>query len=114
MMTKPSLLASIAFTFLVIQGCANNVSKDRGPIHGSIDSGLDRVKVGMTADEVSSKLGAHQNEDFDASSGDTSCRSYVYDETIDAKYAHVSYLNGRVVRASEGHSGMCQFAPDVM
>ena len=85
-----------------------------GPIEGTVDSGLNRVRVGMTQDEVGSIIGAHQNEEFDASSGDTSCRSYVYDETIGAKYAHVFYLDGRVTQASEGHKGLCQFAPDVL
>ncbi len=68
----------------------------------------------MTADDVGAAIGAHQNEDFDESSGDTSCRSYLYDEAIDPKYAHVYYLNGRVVSASEGHRTFCQFAPDVL
>lgn len=81
-------------------------------IVGTADSNVLRVKVGMTEDQVGAIIGPHQLESAEASSGDPTCRSYEYDETIDRKYVHVYFVDGKLVKASDGHRKFCEFGPD--
>ena len=80
---------------------------DTGPISGTNDSGVNRLSLGMSMDDVGRTIGAHQFETV--SSGDPAmvCRSYVYDEVIDAKFAHVTFVAGQVTTASDGHRVQC-------
>lgn len=80
---------------------------NEGSIHGTTDSLVPDLHLGMSTQQVNSAIGAPQSETISASEPDVICRSYVYDETITAKYAHVWFRAGQVVQASDGHQGLC-------
>ena len=103
------LLMMMPILLLSLTAC---LTTERPAISGSPDSGVRLVEVGMSPERVTGIIGNFQSEQFDASDGSTSCRSYIYDETIGAKYVHVYFYNQRVTSASDGHKGLCLFGGD--
>ena len=82
-------------------------------IQGSADSNVRQLNIGMGEAEVTRIIGAFQNESFDASDSAFSCRSYLYDEVIDAKFVYVLFDSQKVISASDGHRSVCQFSEGV-
>ena len=74
-------------------------------ILGTVDSGTNRLRVGMRPAQVQTIIGASQ-ETIPAIGGGR-CLSYLYDEVIGAKYVHAVFVDGALVRASDGHPTPC-------
>lgn len=97
----------------VLFGLSACASLETQAIKGSKHSGVRNLQVGMSATEVSERIGEYQLEDFDPSNGIYSCRSYQYDEAFDRKYVHVRYYDGAVTSASDDHRELCIYQGDV-
>ncbi len=78
---------------------------DPGPIQGTKDSLVNTIQVGMTPEEVEARIGAFQ---FEVSEGGLMCRSYIYDETLSVKFAHVLFEEGKVIEAQDGAQQICR------
>ena len=98
-----------AFASLLLAACNPT---NLPAVSGTVDSGVRSLKPQMTGAEVEAINGAHQFESFYAADGIISCRSYVYDETLQPKYVHVLFVEGKLVRANDQHTGVCELAPD--
>ncbi|MCK0094318.1 outer membrane protein assembly factor BamE [Yoonia sp. F2084L] len=77
------------------------------PVSGSADSGVRLLQVGMTQQDVAAILGDSPLATWTSDAPDQQCTSYVYDETIGAKYVHVIYKDGRLVTATDRHKAPC-------
>ena len=75
------------------------------PIQGTRDSLVNTIQVGMTPEEVEARIGAFQ---FEVSEGGLMCRSYIYDETLSVKFAHVLFEDGKVIEAQDGAQQICR------
>ena len=107
-------LAGLACVALTVCLPGNDPAQGKSDmIKGTPDSKVLKLRPGRSADRVSQMIGAHQNEDFNASDGGTSCRSFEYDETFVGKYVHAYFYYRVLTAASDGHSGLCAFGGDV-
>lgn len=77
------------------------------PVSGSADSGVRLLQVGMTQKDVAAILGDSPLATWSSDAPDQQCTSYIYDETIGAKYVHVIYKDGRLVTATDRHAAPC-------
>jgi len=80
-----------------------------GAIQGSRDSPVDRLEPGMTPGRVGRITGAESGSERSPANSDETCVSYVYDETLAPKYVHAVFNGGTLVRASDGHTGLCSY-----
>ena len=95
---------------LPIMGVLLLAACERPAISASPDSLANRLTLGMTSDEVIGVIGAFQFESPASGDADTVCRSYIYDEMIDAKFVHATFVDGVLVSATDGHREICQLA----
>ena len=105
-------LYSLVLLLAAVGGCSEVSSELISS--GSDKSNLLAVKPGMTESRVTTLLGEHQNEAFDAADGSTSCRSYLYGLSPDVRYVHVYYYHMRVWSTSDGHEEPCGFGGDIV
>ena len=100
---------NFAIPILVITAVGLAACMEPGPIRGSIHSNSYNLRVGMTLADVQDIMGrspshvsvAPQNALF-------VCRSYLYDETLKAKFVHVKFEDNLVIGASDGHRKVCE------
>ncbi|MDP5084872.1 MAG: hypothetical protein NWQ23_05575 [Yoonia sp.] len=79
-----------------------------GPIEGTNDSGVNRLQLGMTPAQVEATIGAPQFEEASPSDPSIICKSYIYDEVIGAKFAHVTFSDGILIAARDNQRKTCQ------
>jgi hypothetical protein len=77
-------------------------------------SSVASITPGMTQAQVGAILGDYQREDFDASNGYSSCRSYAYGASPNRKYVHVYYYEEVMETATDGHVGLCLYGGDIV
>ena len=99
-MTFLKVASAFSLTFLV--AC------EQPAIWASSDSLANGLEVGMSREEVSDAIGANQFESRASGDVDKVCLSYIYDEVIDAKFVHATFVDGMLVTATDGHRVSCQ------
>jgi hypothetical protein len=77
-------------------------------------SSVASITPGMTRAQVGAILGDYQREDFDASNGYSSCRSYAYGASPNRRYVHVYYYEEVVETATDGHVALCLYGGDIV
>ena len=92
---------------LTVSALTTLMACDPGPIRGTIDSGVNRLEVGMTVEQVNGTIGNPATFSASPTVVGLTCYSYVYDEAIRPRYAHVLFMNGSLVEASDRHAQIC-------
>lgn len=98
-MPKAKMLAVVSAVLLA--ACQPN------PVNGSIDSGANRLEVGMTIPQVAGIIGNAQLGSRASNAPNVQCMSYIYDEAIGAKFIHARFRDGSLISASDGHRAPC-------
>ncbi|MEL6681269.1 MAG: hypothetical protein AAFQ09_01335 [Pseudomonadota bacterium] len=86
---------------VALSGC------ERPPIWSSGDSLANRLELGMSPSDVSAIIGNPEFLDISETDPSLICRSYIYDEAIDAKFVHVVFDNNKLVSARDGFRAAC-------
>ncbi|KQB98193.1 hypothetical protein AL073_04715 [Loktanella sp. 1ANDIMAR09] len=99
-----SHLKTVLAVALLLAAC------EQPAIFASSDSLANRLEVGMDQAQVAAVIGAHQFESRASGAEDTVCLSYIYDEAIDVKFVHATFVDGLLARATDGHRVACELA----
>ncbi|KQI72636.1 hypothetical protein AN191_06380 [Loktanella sp. 5RATIMAR09] len=100
----PILRVTLTGAALLLAAC------EQPAISASSDSLANRLEVGMTPAQVEGIIGASQFTSRASGESDSRCLSYIYDEAIDAKFVHATFVDGLLVRATDGHRVACELA----
>lgn len=100
-------IIALTLSCVVLAGCVQSQTPSSAPIQGTKDSLANRLKVGMTPQDVEAIVGPSQSQIRSTVNADTVCLSYVYDEAIEAKYLHAVYVSGALSSATDGHDLPC-------
>lgn len=92
---------------LVVTAMAGVSACEKPAIWGSGDSLTNRLEIGMSPNAVSAIIGNPTFLDISDAEPALICRSYVYDETIDAKFVHVMFRDDKLVSARDGFRTAC-------
>lgn len=99
MRSRNSVISILVLTSFGLAACM-----EAGPVRGSIHSGSYKLRVGMTLQDVQDFMGRPPSHiSVSPKNGLLTCYSYLYDETLKAKFVHVKFEDGLVVGASDGH-----------
>ena len=98
------MIKYVSGALLIAGACALG---DSEPIRGTSDSLVNRLEVGMSSAEVAAIIGEAQFEARTSLDASRRCLSYIYDEHVDARFAHAVFDDDRLVEASDGHRTTC-------
>lgn len=78
-------------------------------VSGGADSGVRALAVGMPLSEVRRILGPETATAQSPDSPSEKCVSWVYDETLDARFIHGYFVNDTLATANDRHAAPCAF-----
>ncbi len=92
---------------MIVAALTTLIACDAGPIQGTRDSGVSRLEVGMSVQQVNDIIGNPVMIGEPAQMTGLQCYSYLYDEVVGAKYAHLRFIDEALVTASDRHRKPC-------
>ncbi|WGW05470.1 hypothetical protein [Tropicibacter oceani] len=96
---------------LSLAGCMQGAAPGAGATAN--DGMASKLKPGSSENDAFLTFGPESGFERNPQNWDQSCLSYAYGPGDAPRYVHALYENGALVRATEGHGGLCTFdAPD--
>ena len=102
---------SLFYTFILTAGIwafAAEATETCNQSNVAVKSRVGEVEKGMSREQVIMILGPYIRS-LSPEGYAPFCDTFMYNETIDAKFVHVMYLNSVVYSASDGHDTVCSF-----
>ncbi|ETA52851.2 hypothetical protein P279_06380 [Rhodobacteraceae bacterium PD-2] len=73
------------------------------------DGVADRLAIGATQADIEAQLGLERGFERNPADFDESCVSFVYARGGQERFVHAIFRDDRLVRASDGHGGLCTY-----
>lgn len=81
------------------------------PVSRGVGDGMAaKLRPGMTENEAFALFGPESGFERNPQNWDQSCLSYAYGPAEAPRYVHAVFQNGALLRATDGHDGLCIFA----
>jgi len=95
---------------LVLAGCEAGPGGGSGGGGAAGDGQAGKLRVGSSENDAFAIFGPDSGFERNPANWDQSCLSYAYGSAETPRYVHAVYENGALVRATDGHTGICTFA----